>query len=295
MRYIFLVNSFSLQNETQDVIKRIDIVAQKLYLDYIIEVNSNYLSTEDILLKYQMGNNIIVSVGGDGTINRVLNSIINTSNTLSFLPFGTGNDLARSCKEQLKNGMNKIDLVKINEQYFLNVACFGIDADIANDESFTNNKFIPKSQKYNMAILNNFFNYKARELKVKINHLTFENAYTTVAICNGKYYGGGYLVGPHASLNDGLLDVYLVNQMHKLAMMKIIASVKYGKHENSDKTTYIQTNNVQIEAPKAITCNIDGEKLTSQKFNIELINQGLNIYYDSRLIKEIDKIKIKKR
>ena len=294
MRYIFLVNRFSVKKDLDVVIKKVFLLAKSLGLDFEIKVNSNEFSTEDILNDYRDDENIIVSLGGDGTLNRVLNSIYGTKNILSVLPLGTGNDYVRSIVEQMHNGINKVDVVKINDKHFINLVCFGVDADIANDETFVNTKFIPRSQRYNAAILSNFINYNGRHMRLMADNMIYENDYTTIAVCNGKYYGGGYKMGPHAQINDGLLDVYLIDNMNKLSMIKAVMSVKTGKHENNPKTSFLQTHKLIIESEKPITCNYDGEKMTSNRFDIELIPSGINLYYDEVLQKEFAKIKVKK-
>ena len=294
MRYVFLINRFSLRNESDNAIKKIDILAKTLGLDYEIRINSQDLSTEKILSEYQNDENIIISLGGDGTVNRVLNSIYGTKNILGVIPLGTGNDYIRSVKEQLLEGISKIDIVRINDAYFINLACFGIDADIANDETFVNSKIIPRSQRYNASIVRNFMSYQGRHMRINVDNLSFENDYTTVAVCNGKYYGRGYKMGPHAKIDDGLLDVYLIDKMNKLKMIKTIMGVKNGNHENSVNTKFLQTNRLVIESDKPISCNYDGEKMTSQRFEIEVIPQAINYYYDEEMQEEYAKIKIKK-
>lgn len=287
MKYIYLVNSFSLKNKTDKIVNVLKDVSIELGLDYKIEVNSNNYSTEDILNKYKNSRNIIICLGGDGTINRTLNSIVNTNNILGYIPFGTGNDFYRSNKELLNNGINKIDLVKINDKYFINVACFGIDADIANTDNIVHSKFIPKKARYDMAILNHFLKYKARHMKVIIDNNIYEQDYTTIAVCNAKYYGGGYKIGPNASLTDGVIDVYLADMLPKLKMAKLILCMKKGKHENSKYIKVIKTNKLTIETNKKINANIDGDKIFDNKFNIELIKDGIEIYYDQYLINKI--------
>ncbi len=294
MRYIFLINSFSLRKESEDTIRKIKILGETLGLDYEIRVNSPTITTEDILSEYRSDENVIVSLGGDGTLNRVLNSIHGTNNLLSVLPLGTGNDYARSIKEQLTKGINKVDIVRINDAYFINLVCFGIDADIANDETFIDSKIIPRSQRYNASIVTNFLNYHGRHMKLITDTETHENDYTTIAVCNGKYYGGGFKMGPHAKIDDGLLDVYLIDNMNKLSMVKVIMGVKTGKHENNPRTKYLQTDRLIIESDKPITCNYDGEKMTSNRFEIEIIPKAVNFYYDEDLQKEFSKIKLKK-
>lgn len=295
MRYIFLINRFSLKKESEVIAKKIASLAKVRGFDYEIRMNSETVSTESILKDYQDERNIIVSIGGDGTLNRVLNGIYGTDNILSVLPMGTGNDYVKSVKEQMQNGINKVDVVKINDNYFINLVCFGIDADIANDETFVDSKYIPRSQRYNASIITNFLNYHAKHMRISADNSIYENDYTTVAICNGQYYGGGYKMGPYAKIDDGLLDVYIINDMNKIAMAKAIMGVKKGNHVNNPNVSFFQTNKLIIEGNKPITCNYDGEKMTSKKYEIELIPHGIELYYDEDLQNEFVKVKSKKK
>ena len=284
MKYIFLLNSFSLKERIPTVLDKIREVCKKLNIDYEVEINSEIKSTEDILEDYKNSEDIIFAIGGDGIINRVLNSIVGTKNKLGYIPYGTGNDFYRSNKELLKQGLNKIDLVKINDKYFINIACFGIDADIANNENLIHSKIIPKKERYNISLLYNFIKYRARSAKVEINEDTYLDKYTTIVVCNGRYYGGGYKIAPTSKLDDGLLDVYLVRKMPKIKMAKLILSMKNAKHENSPNVNKIQTDKLTIKSEKDISSNIDGEILTSKEFNIQIIPKGIEVYYDEKLI-----------
>ena len=291
MKYVFLVNSFSLKNKTNKVISVLDKVSKELEYDYVIEVNSDDYSTEDILKKYRNKNSIIICLGGDGTINRTLNGIVGSKNILGYIPFGTGNDFYRCNKELLNSGINKIDLIRINEKYFINVACFGIDALIANTDNIVHSKFIPKKARYNMAIVSNFINYKARYFKSRINNKTYEDNYTTIAVCNAKYYGGGYNINPKSNLNDGLFEVYFVKKVNKLKMAKLILSMKNGNHLNKEDIEMISTRKMTIESNNIVNANIDGDKISSKKFDIELIKDGIEIYYNQELIDKVLKYK----
>jgi len=294
MKYVFLLNRFSLKDNTEKLKEKIEKISRRRKINYVIEVNDKDNSTEDILSKYKNTKNVIIAVGGDGTINRVLNSIVGTKNVLGYIPYGTGNDFYKTNKEILENGINKIDLVKINDKHFINIACFGIDADIGNNNDIVHSKIIPKKQRYNMSLLYNFIKYKPRELEILINDKDIKDDFTTVVVCNGRYYGGGYKIGYNAKLDDGLLDIYLVPKINKLKTAKLIMSMKKGEHEKSKDITKYQTNKLTVRSKDIIDCNIDGEVLSSKEFNIELIEKGIEVYYDKYLINEVGKIKTKK-
>ena len=221
MKHIFIINSFTTKEKTNEVKEKIKTYCHNKKIDYIIEVNSLETSTEEIVKKYN-NNYVIIGIGGDGIINRILNGIMNTKNILGFIPYGTGNDFYKSVKKEIKEEITSIDVAKINNKYFINTSCFGIDADVANNKNIVKTKLIPKKQKYNIALIYTFFKYKCREFEVEVNNEKYNDIYTTIAICNGSYYGSGYNIAPISDLQDSLLDVYLVPKLNKLSMIKNI-------------------------------------------------------------------------
>lgn len=288
MKYVYVLNRFSLKNKLNPLVERINDVSKRRKMDYVIEINNHKTSTEDIIKKYKKEKVTFLAVGGDGTINRVLNSMIGTKNRLGFIPYGTGNDFYKTCKETLTKKENKIDLIKINNKYFINVACFGIDADIGNNDEMIHSRIIPEKQRYNISLISHFLKYKTKPVKVTYQDKAWEDEMTTIAICNGRYYGGGYKVGYQSELNNGTVDVYLINKMKKIMMAKLIAGMNKGLHENSPHTTKEQLKELKIEFQEEVSSNIDGEKLTSKKFDIKVIPKGITIYYDQSLIDEVN-------
>ena len=283
MKYIFVINSFTLKDEINEVIHRIKDFCVKKNMEFEVEINNEDNSTEDIVKKYKKCGYTIVAVGGDGMINRVLNALVGTNNTLGFIPCGTGNDFYRSVAKEMKNEIEECDVIKINDRYFINVACFGIDADVANNKGLIKSKIIPKSQRYNVSVINSFLKYEPRHFILKINNEEIEGDFATVAVCNGGYYGSGYNISPNFKLNNGLIDVYAVEDDNKFNIMKMILSMKKGKHEKYKKVHKFQTNRLTIISNKEINSNIDGEELESKKFNIE-VKGKIKIYINKELI-----------
>ena len=289
MKHIFLINSYTVKDDLDNLKEKIIEYCKLNKLDYKIEVNGNGLETEDILDKYQDTKHIIHAIGGDGIINRTLNKLIHTKNTLSFIPYGTGNDFYKTVQKQFKIGNNKCDTIRINDKYFINTACFGIDADVAYNKNMIKASWIPKKSKYNIALLYTFFKYKCRNLTVTIDNKEINKDFATIVICNGSYYGGGYNIGPSSTLNDGSFEVYLAPKLNKLAMIKLILKMKDGKHEDSKRLQKYITNKLHIKSPKTFICNIDGENLEANEFDIELIPKSINIYYNEDLIQHLKK------
>ncbi len=288
MKYIFLLNRYSLKDNLDSVSKKIESICKEKKYEYVIEVNNSDCSTEDIVRSYKGKKVILCAVGGDGIINRVLNSMDKKNNIISFIPYGTGNDFYKSCLEEYQDGLNSCDLIRINDKYFINIACFGIDADIANHSDIIHSKWIPKSQRYNASLLYNFLKYKVRHMEVVIDDEVIENDYTTIALCNGKYYGGGYRIGYYSELDDGFIDVYLVPKLPKIGMAKLILGMNKGKHEKDSRIKKYTIQKLLIRSKDDITCNIDGEEYTNHQFEIEVVGK-INICFMQNFIEEIKK------
>lgn len=283
MKYIFVINSFTLKEEINEVIHRIKDFCIRKNMEFEVEINNEDNSTEDIVKKYKKCGYTIVAVGGDGMINRVLNALVGTNNTLGFIPCGTGNDFYRSALKEIKKETEECDVIKINDRYFINVACFGIDADVANNKGLIKSKIIPKSQRYNVSVINSFLKYEPRHFILKMNNEEIEGDFATVAVCNGGYYGSGYNISPNFKLNNGLIDVYAVENDNKFNIMKMILSMRKGKHEKYKKVHKFQTNKLTLISNNEINSNIDGEELASKKFNIE-VKGKIKIYMNKELI-----------
>jgi YegS/Rv2252/BmrU family lipid kinase len=290
MKYIFLINSFTLKSDINKLIHNIKNYCDENKLSYEIEINNESNSTEMILKKYKKTKYIIFSIGGDGTLNRVINSLAITDNIIGVIPYGTGNDFYKAMKKQFKTGINDCDLIKINDRYFINTACFGIDADIAYNKENITSKLIPRSQKYNASIIKTFASFKSRYFKIDINDKVIENNFATVVVCNGCYYGNGYNIGVNSKLDDDLLDVYLVNDINRVSLVALILKIKNGKHLNDKNIIKLKTNKLTIKLKENVNSNVDGEILEDDKFKIEVLDKKIEVFYDEELIKYIKRI-----
>ena len=109
----------------------------------------------------------------------------------------------------------KIDVAQINDKYFINIACFGIDADVGNNTKIIKNKLIPIKQRYNASLIYTFFKYKNKEAEFTSKEQQQKGKFTTIVVANGMYYGGGFQIAPNSKYNDGLLDIYYAKDMKK--------------------------------------------------------------------------------
>ena len=141
--------------------------------------------------------------------------------------------------------------------------------------------------RYNVSAINSLFKYKLNDYVININNEIINGTKSTIIVCNGNYYGGGYKISPHSKLNNGYVDVYIADKMSKFKMLILILGINKGKHEDSKKIRRIRCNKLLIESNKIIDANIDGETISSKKFNIEVIKDGIELYYNYDLVDAI--------
>ena len=286
MKYIFIINAIAGSGKYKKILPNIENVCKQRNMQYEIRYITEEKDAAEIAREYENEENIIYAVGGDGTITRTLSGIVGTKNKLGILPAGSGNDTYRTIKN-LPKGENAIDLAKINETYFINVACTGVDAEVANNVDIIKNMKIPPSQIYNASIIYTFIKFKTKRVKINTNIKNIDEKYTILSICNGEYYGGGFNIAPKAELTDGLLDIYYAEKMPKIKMIPLILKLKNGKHEGKRRIHKFRTNHVEIEFDEEITFNVDGEKLTDKKFVIDIIPKAITIYNDDEFVQSI--------
>ena len=289
MKHIFMINRFSLRDRLDKYVEIIDKSAKKLKLDYKIEINDENITTEDILKKYKKNNYVIYAVGGDGILNRVVNSIYGTKNKIGCIPAGTGNDFNRSINEFFNDGDNLVDVIKCNDQYFVNVACFGIDADIANDDKIVHNKFIPRKLQYKVGVVKHILLYKPYQFTLKWDNKKKTSKLSIVTVCNGGYYGGGFHVNIDGIYNDGLLDAYIIYATNRREIISYVVKLLKGKHIESKLVEHVRSDNFTIITEEAIAGNLDGESLKTTKFEMKVIPKALTFYHNKKLLEQIDK------
>ena len=286
MKYIFIVNEKAGKGKYKKVVPNIKEVCEAKGYQYEIRYITDELSGKEIASEYKNEENIIYVVGGDGTITKALPGIVGTKNSLGIIPAGSGNDTYRTV-QKLPKGKNEIDIGKINDTYFINVACTGLDAEVGANVEVLRNTIIPSNHLYEASIIYTFFKFKFKRVQLKTSVKTIKDKYTIISICNGEYYGGGFQIAPKSLLTDGFLDIYYVEKMAKIKMIPLLLKLKKGKHEGKRRVHKFRSNHIELILDQEVVFNIDGDKLIGSKFVIDVLPKALNIYNDIDLVNAI--------
>lgn len=276
MKYIFIVNPISGGGKGLYAGEAIEEYCSHLNLDYKIYYTVKSGDATRYASLHQDKNAIIYSVGGDGTLNEVVNGIARSNATLSVVPVGSGNDFYKSLQGE---SYCAIDLCKVNEKYFVNIASLGIDAEVANVANELKSKNFPSSMVYILGIIKTLFSFK----KIDIQNGGDVEPLTLLAICNGKYYGGGFKIMPDARLDDGKLDICKVPRLSKIYLLNVLRKLISGTHISDNHVMISSADEIQISSQIPLICNVDGEIIKDTHFSFSLQKQSLKIKQNEEL------------
>lgn len=282
MKYIFIVNPESAKGNAMKIIGNIEKVCKQEHIEYEVCYTLAQGDATRLAQSYKDEENIIYAVGGDGTLSEVLNGVVGTKNKIGIIPAGSGNDFYRTVKELGKTEIES-DVGVINGKYFLNIACVGIDAEVANNVPLMKKKNIKVKNLYTASILYTFTHFKFKQIHFKSQEKDEKGNFTILSICNGRYYGGGYNISPKASLEDNYFDVYYINKLRLPSIINLLLKLKKGKLEQDKRTNHFKTNNITVTSEEPIRFNVDGETIENTKFEIKIIPKAIKIYHNVEL------------
>lgn len=282
MKYIFIVNPESAKGNAMKIIGNIEKVCKQEHIEYEVCYTLAQGDATRLAQSYKDDENIIYAVGGDGTLSEVLNGVIGTKNKIGIIPAGSGNDFYRTVKELAKAEIES-DVGVVNGKYFLNIACVGIDAEVANNVPLMKKKNVKVKNLYTASILYTFTHFKFKRIHFKSQEKDEKGNFTILSICNGRYYGGGYNISPKASLEDNYFDVYYINKLRLPSIINLLLKLKKGKLEQDKRTNHFKTNNITVTSEEPIRFNVDGETIENTKFEIKIIPKAIKIYHNAEL------------
>lgn len=210
----------------------------------------------------------IIAVGGDGTINEVVNGM-QKNKPLCVVPLGTGNDLARSLKipfglESLKTitqgKIKPINMGLENEGLFVSSVALGLASDVMQRvNSKRNHRLIRGSLAIYLDIVASAFCLKPLTLRIEADDKVREVKSILTYVMNTPYTGGGLFLAPKANPTDHLLDVVIVRDTKGFEILKLLPGVYSGKHVNHPHVEFLRAKNVAITSLEPAPKMIDGE------------------------------------
>lgn len=235
----------------------------------------------------------IIAAGGDGTINLCVNAMIkhDIHLPLGILPAGTANDFAyyfelpQDIDYQLDialgNKTTKVDVGKVNNRNFINVAAMGALIDVSQ-KTDPNLKNAIGVLAYYLKALTEIPQLHAIPVKLTTpDEVYFENIYFMV-VMNGESAGGFRKLSPQSSMNDGKLDVIAFRKMPIVELGPLLFEVVNGRHPQNKNVLYFQTEELIIESAEDISTDIDGEHGEPLPLHFNVLNERLDVFVSEK-------------
>ena len=235
----------------------------------------------------------VVACGGDGTVNEVVNGIKSSANggdgvALGIVSTGRCNDLnfglglpgnSKEAMEYLvRSEVRPIDLGRIGDRYFTTIVTLGFDSEVSQyvDEG-SPPRFLRGTPAYLYAAVVKLIKYRNQWVSLKGDFGEFEGSVFLAATGNTTRYGGRMKVTPTAVVDDGLLDLCLVQPVPRLEVLRMIPKTFSGKHVDHPAVTMYQTRRLEIDSKEPLSLWADGEPITKTPATIEVVPHGLSV------------------
>ena len=244
----------------------------------------------------------LYACGGDGTFFGVINGVYASGRTdveVATIPTGSGNDFIksfpidasrfRSIKDMAEGKSVPIDLIRITDAsgevtFCANIASAGFDADVCrNMQAFRRIPVIGGgSNAYRLSVVKTVCSPLGHKFTVladgKEIGQELKDEYLFVLAANGHYYGGGFKPAPYSVLDDGLLDLVLIEKVGRATFAKLLGSYRTGDYMDSlkDKMVYQTVRSMQILCDEPVDMNLDGEVSAYKDPLIEVVPHGMN-------------------
>lgn len=243
----------------------------------------------ELAKEYRDRVDIIVAVGGDGTVNEVGSGLVGSKTALGIIPAGSGNGLSRELNipnkvttalDIIQQGYSRtIDVMKIQDYYSLNVAGIGFDAFISH--KFAKSKVRGPIQ-YMRLIAREYPKYQTKKYYLEIDEQNYNRKAFLVSFANSAQWGNNIRIAPTASLDDGLIDVCVVSEFPNYAVPSLLFSLFNQTIERNKYDEVIKAKIVKLNNPEPLYGHVDGEPVElAPHAQISIIPQALNVIVPS--------------
>ena len=246
----------------------------------------------------------IICLGGDGSLNEVVNGVLTSGQAesdisnikIGLLPYGTGNDFARTMgvlndgrllKQWIDDdSYRSIDVGhtgycdrhgKTTSRYFINITDVGIGGAIAQDLD-TSSKMFGPTLTYQKAIISALLTYKNRAVKITGDTFTYTGKIMSLVVANGRFFGGGMGIAPDAKVDDKLFSVVVIGAISIFEYLQNLGNIKKSKRIEHNELQYLSVSEILIESADAepLPIDMDGEFIGYTPIQMKVVPAAIN-------------------
>ncbi|MEZ5935503.1 MAG: lipid kinase, partial [Alphaproteobacteria bacterium] len=230
---------------------------------------------------------LVIVGGGDGTINSVIDTLLDLEKPLGILPLGTANDLARTlalparpeeaAEVILRGRTQRIDIGRVNDKSFVNVASLGMSADMA--------RALTAEIKATWGVLGYPISLwqvlkRRRSIRVEIDcdGRKLRARAIQISVGNGRFYGGGMAIAADAAIDDGTLDMVLMAPQTLWQLLRRLPIFRWGWHDLNATVSHLRGREITLKATRTVPINTDGEITTETPAEFRLLPKALEVF-----------------
>lgn len=286
-KYYFIVNPIAGGGRAKSFVPSITSFFSERKTNFELSYTSEpHEAIETARKAAESGYNVIVAVGGDGTVNEILNGIVGTNAVLAAVHGGKGNDFAMAvnmprdindaCRILLQAETRQIDLGKVLDRYFINSVGVGIDATVALRVNRGIKPFKGVAA-YVYAFFEQLISYQPVEMEIDLGEGNISCRPYLVAVGIGQTYGGGMKILPDAVQDDGLFDICVFDHMSRISLAYHFPKVFSGKHIYLKQAEVYRAPEVKLTLSKECPLHMEGEILFGDLMHFTLIPRGMTV------------------
>jgi YegS/Rv2252/BmrU family lipid kinase len=285
-KILFIINPISGGHNKTGIIKAIPKLLDTTQFDiYITHTKYAGHATEIAQKAVKNSMDIVVAVGGDGTINEIASQLVNTPVILAIVPCGSGNGLARDLAIPLHyekaikiiNTLNikPIDVGICNQQTFFSLAGMGYDARVAFDFNLSKKR---KFLGYTWAVVKGYFNSKEQLYEIELDDEPIAGNFFFITVANCSQWGYNVKVAPNAQLADGLFDIVLCKRPSIFVIIPFGMKILFGKIANSNYISVKRARKILVKSDDNFIYHLDGDaKGATRQIEVDILHKQLNM------------------
>jgi diacylglycerol kinase (ATP) len=235
---------------------------------------------------------LLVVIGGDGTVNEVVNGVAGAAAEIAVLPSGTGQDFARThgipsnfgdaVRVALGGATQTIDLGRVEcegsaSRLFANVGSAGMSGAVARRANAMTKAFGGQATFF-YALTREFLAWQNTRVVVTLDDgVRREGAMHDVIVANGRYHGGGMKLAPEARQDDGLFEIVLIGDVTKPDFLTTAPKLYSGRYLSHPKVELLRSASLEIEADEPLPLEVDGEPIGTTPAHFEVVPSALRL------------------
>lgn len=287
-RYKLIANPAAGRGNARSLIRKAESLFRGRGISFDLEFTHGPGDAADVARRSLPDFDVVVAMGGDGTVNEVLPGLLFSGKPLGIIPCGSGNDFIKSLGipnniekafRILQEGKEKaIDIGTINGKPFANGVGIGFDAAV-NRTSYSINHSKKGLLLYFLAFLRTIGKYRPSAAKITADGNTMEQETFLISVGNGTTVGGGFRLTPHAKIDDGLLDLTVVKPLPLPLLFWHLPKVFLGTIDRTPHTITLRAQKIRIKTPSPVPAHLDGEIYDGDAtaFDIEILPGALTV------------------